>query len=98
MCETELAPSALGRRAAEQVTMHLLPGGTFSLSAWRNSPSISGFSRLYIRHRTDKIHKRRSPMKGEKLEQWRQLCELAAIEQDPEPLLALVKEINRFAR
>ena len=35
-------------------------------------------------------------MKGEKLEQWRQLCELAAIEQDPEKLLALVKEINRL--
>jgi len=35
-------------------------------------------------------------MKGEKLEQWRQLCELAATEQDPERLLALVKEINRL--
>jgi hypothetical protein len=35
-------------------------------------------------------------MKGEKLEQWRQLCELAAIEQDPQRLLALVKEINRL--
>jgi len=35
-------------------------------------------------------------MKGETLEQWRQLCELAAIEQDPERLLALVKEINRL--
>jgi hypothetical protein len=35
-------------------------------------------------------------MKGEKLEQWRQLCELAALEQDPERLLALVKEINRL--
>jgi hypothetical protein len=35
-------------------------------------------------------------MRGEKLEQWRQLCELAAIEQDPEKLLALVKEINRL--
>jgi len=35
-------------------------------------------------------------MKGEKLEQWRQLCELAALEQDPERLLALLKEINRL--
>jgi len=35
-------------------------------------------------------------MRGQKLEQWRQLCELAAIEQDPERLLALVKEINRL--
>ena len=35
-------------------------------------------------------------MKGEKLEQWRQLCELAAIEQDPERLIALVREINRL--
>jgi len=35
-------------------------------------------------------------MKGEKLEQWRQLCELAALEQDSEKLLALVKEINRL--
>jgi hypothetical protein len=44
----------------------------------------------------NKTYKQRSPMKGEKLEQWRQLCELAAIEQDPERLLALVKEINRL--
>jgi len=35
-------------------------------------------------------------MKGEKLEQWRQLCELAAVEQDREKLLALVKEIDRL--
>ena len=35
-------------------------------------------------------------MKSEKLEQWRRLCELAAIEQDSEKLLALVKEINRL--
>ena len=35
-------------------------------------------------------------MRGEKLEQCRQLCELAAIEQDPEKLLAWVKEINRL--
>ena len=35
-------------------------------------------------------------MRGEKLEQWKQLCELAAIEEDPERLLALVKEINRL--
>ena len=43
-----------------------------------------------------KNYKQRSEMKGEKLEQWRQLCELAAVEQDPEKLLALVKEINRL--
>jgi len=35
-------------------------------------------------------------MRGETLEQWRRLCELAAIEQDPERLLTLVKEINRL--
>jgi len=35
-------------------------------------------------------------MRGEKLEQWRQLCELAAIEEDPDKLLALVKEITRL--
>ena len=35
-------------------------------------------------------------MRGEALEQWRRLCELAAIEQDPERLLTLVKEINRL--
>jgi len=35
-------------------------------------------------------------MKGKTLEQWRQLCELVAIEQDSEELLALVKEINRL--
>jgi len=49
-----------------------------------------------MRHCADKNYKQRSEMKGEKLEQWRQLCELAAVEQDPEKLLALVKEINRL--
>jgi len=35
-------------------------------------------------------------MKGQVKEAWMQLCELAAHEQDPEKLLALVKEINRL--
>jgi hypothetical protein len=35
-------------------------------------------------------------MHGEKKEQWVQLCELAAVEQDHEKLLRLVKEINRL--
>ena len=29
-------------------------------------------------------------------EQWMRFCELAAVEQDPEKLLTLVKEINRL--
>ncbi len=33
-------------------------------------------------------------MQGEKRERWLELCELAAIEQDPVKLLKLVKEIN----
>jgi len=33
-------------------------------------------------------------MQGEKEEQWKKLCAQAAIEQDPEKLLALVTEIN----
>jgi hypothetical protein len=33
-------------------------------------------------------------MKGEKKEQWMKLCELAASEQDPQKLLALVIQIN----
>ena len=33
-------------------------------------------------------------MQGEKKERWQQLCEQAAIEQDPLKLLKLVKEIN----
>jgi hypothetical protein len=35
-------------------------------------------------------------MQGEKLESWQFLCALAAIEQDPEKLLELMKEINRL--
>ena len=35
-------------------------------------------------------------MQGEKAEQWRALCEQAAIEKDPEKLIRLVKEINRL--
>lgn len=35
-----------------------------------------------------------STMQGEKKERWRQLCEQAAIEQNPAQLLQLVKEIN----
>ena len=35
-------------------------------------------------------------MKGETKEHWTQLCQLAASEQDPDKLLALVKEINRM--
>ncbi len=35
-------------------------------------------------------------MKGEKLEEWQRLCTLAAVEQDHEELLELVKEINRL--
>jgi hypothetical protein len=35
-------------------------------------------------------------MQGEKLESWQFLCALAAIEQDPEKLLELTKEINRL--
>jgi len=35
-------------------------------------------------------------MKGENRELWYQYCKRAAIEQDPEKLLELVKEINRL--
>ena len=35
-------------------------------------------------------------MKGERRELWYQLCEQAAIEQDSEKLLELVKQINRL--
>jgi hypothetical protein len=33
-------------------------------------------------------------MQGEDLERWRELCVLAAAEQDPDRLLALIREIN----
>jgi len=33
-------------------------------------------------------------MKAEKKERWLELCELAALEQDPQKLLMLVKQIN----
>ena len=35
-------------------------------------------------------------MQGEKAEQWRVLCEQAAIEQDPEKLMQLIEQINRM--
>jgi len=35
-------------------------------------------------------------MIGENRERWRELCEQAAIEQDPQKLLELVREINRL--
>ena len=35
-------------------------------------------------------------MQGENRERWQTLCEEAAIEQDPERLLALIQEINRL--
>jgi hypothetical protein len=33
-------------------------------------------------------------MQGQKKVQWQELCAQAAVEQDPEKLLALVKQIN----
>lgn len=35
-------------------------------------------------------------MQGENMEHWRELCALAAMEQDSDRLLALVREINRL--
>lgn len=35
-------------------------------------------------------------MKGANKERWHYLCEQAAIEQDPDRLLELIKEINRL--
>jgi malate synthase len=35
-------------------------------------------------------------MKGETKETWEYFCEQAAVEQDPDKLLELVKEINRM--
>jgi hypothetical protein len=35
-------------------------------------------------------------MQGEKKERWMELCALAAVERDPEKLLALVEEIDRL--
>jgi hypothetical protein len=35
-------------------------------------------------------------VKGEKLELWQQLCAQAAVEQDPQKLIELVKEIDRL--
>jgi hypothetical protein len=35
-------------------------------------------------------------MQGENKERWRELCEQAAVEQDPAKLHELVKEINRL--
>ena len=69
---------------------------TLRVSQFRETLTQSRGSLGYTSTTADKTYKQRSQMKGEKLEQWKQLCELAAIEQDPERLLALVKEINRL--
>jgi hypothetical protein len=37
-----------------------------------------------------------TPLKGEKLEHWQQLCAQAATQQDPQKLIELVKEIDRL--
>jgi hypothetical protein len=37
-------------------------------------------------------------MRGEKKEQWQQLCERAAVEQDPDKLLTLTQQINALLR
>jgi hypothetical protein len=37
-------------------------------------------------------------MQGQKLEEWRKLCEQAATEQDPERLLELVERINHLLK
>jgi hypothetical protein len=37
-----------------------------------------------------------TPLKGERLEHWQQLCAQAATEQDPQKLMDLVKEIDRL--
>jgi hypothetical protein len=35
-------------------------------------------------------------MKGKTLEEWEKLCQLAAVEQDPERLMAIIQEIDRL--
>ena len=35
-------------------------------------------------------------MRGETKERWKELCELATIEQDPEKLFELIREVNRL--
>ena len=37
-------------------------------------------------------------MQGEKKERWMELCAQAAVEQDPEKLMALVNEINKLLK
>ena len=37
-----------------------------------------------------------SSVKGENKEHWKQLCEQAAVEQDPKRLMALIEEITRM--
>jgi hypothetical protein len=35
-------------------------------------------------------------MRGENLEEWQKLCQLAALEQNPDRLLAIIREIDRL--
>jgi hypothetical protein len=35
-------------------------------------------------------------VQGQKAEEWRALCERAAVEQDPQKLIRLIEEINRL--
>ena len=44
-------------------------------------------------HEYAKLRHQTFPMQGETKERWLELCEQAAVEQDPQRLMALVKEI-----
>jgi hypothetical protein len=47
-----------------------------------------------LAERTERLQKVIAGMQGEIAERWRELCALAAAEQDPDRLLALIREIN----
>ena len=51
---------------------------------------------LFVTLRADACQTGECGMQGKVKEQWMQLCEQAAVEQDAEKLLALVNEITRM--
>jgi hypothetical protein len=53
-------------------------------------PHNSGY--IVVLNRGDGVY----PMQGETRERWQKLCEQAVVEQDPDKLMELIRQINRL--
>jgi len=76
----------------------LHPSSRWKIRASKNSPShSSGLAiTLWLCNALNTNGMTENDMQGEDKERWKVLAEQAAVEQDPEKLLALVKEIEEL--